>query len=170
MRASRENDVYLPGSVPATWRNTSFAAALDGAEIVLGVMPSHRARGVYQRMARCSTSRCCWSAHQGFGNGIAASYLGSYPAGGGGNFARRSQYSQDPPSPKKWLAVNRLPWLSRQRSRSATESNSPFSGRVSGWYTTRPDGVEIGGAVRNVVAIGRRLPWSGTRQPTPWRP
>ena len=45
IRARRENDVYLPGfTVPS---NVDVAAelepALDGAEIVLGVMPSHRA-------------------------------------------------------------------------------------------------------------------------------
>ena len=52
MRASRENDVYLPGFfLPENVEAVSdLAAALDGAEIVLGVMPSHRARGVYQQM------------------------------------------------------------------------------------------------------------------------
>ena len=53
MRVRRENDVYLPGfTLPS---NVDVVAelepALDGAEIVLGVMPSHRARGVYERMA-----------------------------------------------------------------------------------------------------------------------
>src|SRR5207245_7657496 len=46
MGASRENDVYLPGFlIPLNVEPVpEFAAALDGAEIVLGVMPSHRAR------------------------------------------------------------------------------------------------------------------------------
>src|SRR5437588_9064601 len=53
MSASRENDVYLPGlSLPPNVEAVSaLEQALKGAEIVLGVMPSHRARGVYQQMA-----------------------------------------------------------------------------------------------------------------------
>src|SRR5437764_580111 len=53
MRDSRENDVYLPGFVlPSNVEAISaLEPALDGAEIVLGVMPSHRARSVYQQMA-----------------------------------------------------------------------------------------------------------------------
>ncbi len=53
MARSRENDIFLPGyqlpdSVQIT---TELHTALDSAEIVLGVMPSHHARG--------STPRCC---------------------------------------------------------------------------------------------------------------
>ncbi len=53
MRSSRENDVYLPGfELPANIEVTSeLEPAIEGAEIVLGVMPSHRARGVYRQMA-----------------------------------------------------------------------------------------------------------------------
>ena len=52
MHTARINDVYLPGcQIPVNVEVTSdLLAALDGAEIVLGVMPSHLARGIYQRM------------------------------------------------------------------------------------------------------------------------
>ena len=49
---TRVNDVYLPGfELPTHVDITSdLPGALDGAEIVLSVMPSHLARGMYQRM------------------------------------------------------------------------------------------------------------------------
>src|SRR5437879_4304782 len=52
MAATRENDVYLPGvrvpdSVEVT---TDLARVLQGAGIVLGVMPSRHARGRYSAM------------------------------------------------------------------------------------------------------------------------
>src|SRR5207245_7215420 len=52
MCSSRENDVYLPGFLlPANVEVvTSLAAAVDGAGIVLGVMPAGRARGMYQQL------------------------------------------------------------------------------------------------------------------------
>src|SRR5271170_2767042 len=52
MNATRENDVYLQGfRLPANVRiATGLDAALEGASIVLGVMPSHHARALYTRM------------------------------------------------------------------------------------------------------------------------
>ena len=52
MRASRENDVYLPASqFAANVEVTSdLAAALDGADVVLSVVPSHLVRRLYQQM------------------------------------------------------------------------------------------------------------------------
>ncbi|HUJ20047.1 MAG TPA: hypothetical protein VLX58_00940, partial [Bryobacteraceae bacterium] len=50
MRSTRENDVYLPGfRLPANVEfHNEFAPAIREAEMVLGVMPSHLARAVYQ--------------------------------------------------------------------------------------------------------------------------
>src|ERR1039458_1593938 len=52
MRSSRRNDIYLPGCglPPQVEPVQDLAAALDGAEIVLSVMPSHLVRGLYQQM------------------------------------------------------------------------------------------------------------------------
>ena len=49
---SRENDVFLPGfRLPENVQVvTDLATALAGADIVLGVMPSHHARGIYTAM------------------------------------------------------------------------------------------------------------------------
>ena len=53
IRANRENDVYLPGfRVPDNVEvHNELAPALGDAAIVLGVMPSHLARGLYKQMA-----------------------------------------------------------------------------------------------------------------------
>ena len=52
LRTRRVNEVFLPGfEVPREVAATNdFAEALDGAEIVLGVMPSGHARGLYSKM------------------------------------------------------------------------------------------------------------------------
>ena len=51
MHTTRENDVYLPGLLlPAAVAITNdLASALSGAEIVIGVVPSKFARGLWQR-------------------------------------------------------------------------------------------------------------------------
>jgi glycerol-3-phosphate dehydrogenase (NAD(P)+) len=52
MQQTRVNDVYLPGfELPSHIRSTnSLAEALDEAEIVLSVTPSHLTRGIYEQM------------------------------------------------------------------------------------------------------------------------
>jgi len=52
MAQSRENDVFLPGfRLPSRVEvSNDLSFVLEGAEIVLGVMPSHHARSVYQAM------------------------------------------------------------------------------------------------------------------------
>jgi glycerol-3-phosphate dehydrogenase (NAD(P)+) len=52
LRRTRENEVFLPGfQVPDNVRPTSeLEEALEGADTVLTVMPSHHCRALYQRM------------------------------------------------------------------------------------------------------------------------
>ena len=52
MRATRTNDLYLPGfCLPANVTvETEFVAALEDAAIVLSVMPSHLVRAIYGQM------------------------------------------------------------------------------------------------------------------------
>ena len=52
MKESRENDVYLPGCPlpPHVEVTSGLSDALQDAEIVLSVMPSHLVRGLYQQM------------------------------------------------------------------------------------------------------------------------
>src|SRR5260370_38154545 len=72
MRASRENDVFLPGLLlpPNVEVTTEIAEALDGAAIVLGVMPSRHARGLYSAAApHLRSSMAFVSATKGIENG-----------------------------------------------------------------------------------------------------
>src|ERR1700733_2599675 len=52
MSHSRVNDIFLPGChLPDSVQMTiELATALEGADIVLGVIPSHHARGIYTAM------------------------------------------------------------------------------------------------------------------------
>ena len=52
MQATRENDIYLPGFPlpPHVEVSSELGYALEQAQIVLSVMPSHLVRGLYQRM------------------------------------------------------------------------------------------------------------------------
>jgi glycerol-3-phosphate dehydrogenase (NAD(P)+) len=159
MRAGRENDVYLPGfpirsNVDVV---TGFPEALDGAEIVLGVMPSHRARSVYERMAPLlDQSMLLVSATKGIETG---------------SLLRMSEVIQQVLGKKlaPKIAVLSGPTFAKEVARgeptalvvasaasdAAAAVQQAFSGASFRLYTNSdPVGVEIGGAVKNVVAIG----------------
>ena len=90
MSASRQNDVYLPGfSLPGHIQVTSrLETALEDAEIVLSVVPSHLVRSVYEKMGSFLHDRMLFvSATKGLENGtllrmsevIAATQIGFVP-------------------------------------------------------------------------------------------
>ena len=159
MSASRDNDVYLPGFPLAANVTvvTDFASALDGVGIVLGVMPSHRARGVYERMAPLlDESMLLVSATKGLETG---------------SLLRISEVIEQVLSTrfKPKVSVLSGPTFAKEVARgeptavvvasadgeSATLVQNAFSGANFRIYTNSdPIGVEIGGAVKNVVALG----------------
>jgi glycerol-3-phosphate dehydrogenase (NAD(P)+) len=156
---TRVNDVYLPGfELPAAVQVTSsLATALDGAEIVLSVMPSHLARGVYQQMLPfLQESMLFVSATKGLENET---------------LLRVSEVVRDVLQqrfqPK--IAVISGPTFAREVARfeptalvvasedvALTEMiQAAFSGPTFRLYTSSDSvGVEVGGAIKNVVAIG----------------
>ena len=72
MRATRVNDLYLPGfRLPANVTvETEFAAALSGAAVVLSVMPSHLVRAIYgQMLPHLDPAMVFVSATKGLENG-----------------------------------------------------------------------------------------------------
>jgi len=159
MSASRENDVYLPGlSLPPNVEAVSaLEQALEGAEIVLGVMPSHRARGVYQQMAPLlDESMLLVSATKGLENGTLMRMSEVIRAVFGPKFDARIAVISGPTfarevargDPTALVAASTDPQL-------AQTVQSAFAGPTFRLYTSPdPAGVEIGGAVKNVVAIG----------------
>ncbi|HUO30581.1 MAG TPA: NAD(P)H-dependent glycerol-3-phosphate dehydrogenase [Bryobacteraceae bacterium] len=159
MRATRINDVYLPGfSLPSNVAiETDFSTALPGAAIVLSVMPSHLVRTIYKSMLPClDASMDFVSATKGLENGTLLR-----PSG----IIRECLAARFEPR----IAVISGPTFAREVARGdptalvvastddalALRIQSTFSGPTFRLYTSQdPVGVEIGGAVKNVVAIG----------------
>ena len=156
MGTARINDIYLPDChIPATVEITSdLATALDGAEIILGVMPSHLARGLYQRMLPGLNERTVFvSATKGLENH---------------SLLRTSEVIREVVCTSR-VAVISGPSFAREVARFeptavvaaaiepglAESVQAAFSGPTFRVYTSSdPIGVEIGGSIKNVVAIG----------------
>ena len=154
--AARINDIYLPDCpIPTNVDITSdLAVALDGAEIVLSVMPSHLARGLYQRMLPClNESMVFVSATKGLENHsllriteVIREVVGTSRVAviSGPSFAREVARFE----PTAVVAASTEPGL-------AETVQAAFSGPTFRVYTSSdPIGVEIGGSIKNVVAIG----------------
>jgi glycerol-3-phosphate dehydrogenase (NAD(P)+) len=159
MAASRENDLFLPGcTIPANVEiKSDLEAALDSAELVLSVMPSHLVRGMYQRMVPFLHESVLFvSATKGLENGT---------------LLRVSEVIRDVVQPRfaPRVAVISGPTFAREVARGdptalvvasedqgvAETVQAAFSGPTFRLYTSSdPIGVEIGGAIKNVVAIG----------------
>jgi glycerol-3-phosphate dehydrogenase (NAD(P)+) len=158
LRATRENDVYLPGlRVPDRVEIvTGLAAALNDAEIVLCVIPSRHARGLYAEMLpHLDPSMIFASAAKGLE---------------GGTPLRMSEVLAEVVRPRfaPRIAVLSGPTFAREVARgeptalvvasadsqTASRVQAAFSGPTFRLYTNSdPIGVEIGGALKNVIAI-----------------
>ncbi len=158
MRGGRENDVYLPGfPIPTNIDiHSELKTALDGADTILTVMPSHLARTMFQQMLPfLPEAALVVSATKGLENG---------------SLLRMSEVIRevlDPISPR--VAVISGPTFAREVARFeptalvvaaedphvAARVQADFSGPSFRLYTSAdPAGVEVGGSIKNVVAIG----------------
>ena len=154
---TRENDLYLKGFKLAVNVETVTdlgTAAVHGAEIVLGVMPSHHARGLYTRMLpHIGDSMTFVSATKGIETGT---------------LLRMSEVIAEVTSAKKIAALSG-PTFAREVARGepaavvvssldkqvAMDVQTAFSGPSLRLYTNQdPIGVEVGAALKNVIAIG----------------
>jgi glycerol-3-phosphate dehydrogenase (NAD(P)+) len=156
MRTTRINDIYLPDcQIPTNVDITSdLAFALDGAEIVLSVMPSHLARGLFQRMLPGLNENMVFvSATKGLENHsllrtteVIREVVGTTRVAviSGPSFAREVARFE----PTAVVAASAGPGV-------AEAVQAAFSGPTFRVYTSSdPIGVEIGGSIKNVVAIG----------------
>jgi len=159
MAATRVNDVFLPGfSLPENVQPVSdLKIALGDAVIVVGVMPSHFARGVYSSMLPHLDSGMRFvSATKGLENG---------------SLQRISEIAKDVIGQKfrPRIAVLSGPTFAREVARGeptalviaaedqelAVSIQREFSGPTFRLYTNDdPAGVEIGAALKNTIAIG----------------
>ncbi len=159
MRTSRENDIYLPGfRLPATLDVVNgFERALDGAEIVLGVMPSNRARGVYEQMLPfLAESMLLVSATKGLETGSQMRISQVIEQVVGRRFRPQVSVLSGPTFAKEVARGDPTAVVVASREpASALAIQTGFSGSSFRLYTNSdPAGVEIGGAVKNVVALG----------------
>ena len=156
MVSGRINDIYLADCpIPTTVDITNdLASALDGAEIVLSVMPSHLARGLYQRMLPWLNENLLFvSATKGLENHsllriteVIREVVGTSRVAviSGPSFAREVACFE----PTAVVAAATEPGV-------AETVQAAFSGPTFRVYTSSdPIGVEIGGSIKNVVAIG----------------
>ena len=156
MVTTRINDVFLPDtSIPANVEITSdLADAMLGATIVLTVTPSHVTRGVYQRLQPLIHPDTVFiSATKGLENGsllrmseMISQVLGKVPVAvlSGPSFAKEVACLE----PTALVAASAEPGL-------AEAVQAAFSGPNFRVYASDdPIGVEIGGSIKNVVAIG----------------
>ena len=156
MAATRINDVYLPGApIPINVDITSdLATTLLDAECVLTVTPSHVTRAVYQRMLpHIKPGTLFVSATKGLENGsllrmseVIPQVLGPVPVAvlSGPSFAREVARLE----PTALVAASTDPGV-------AESVQAAFSGPSFRVYASNdPIGVEIGGSIKNVVAIG----------------
>lgn len=159
LRASRENDLYLPGSrLPEKVQVvTDLAEALEGAEVVLSVVPSHVVRAVYTRMLPALEPWMLFvSATKGLESGtllrmseviqevVGARFAPRVAALSGPTFAR--EVARGEPT-----AVV----ISSSSIELAAAIQRAFSGPAFRLYTNQdPIGVEMGAALKNVIAIG----------------
>jgi len=159
MQETRLNDLYLPGfPLPPHIEATSdLAASLEGAEIVLSVVPSHLTRTLYQQMLPYLNDGMLFvSATKGLENGsllrmsevieaiVCERFAPRVAVISGPTFAREVAASE----PTALVVASTHPGV-------AAEVQSAFSGPTFRLYTSQdPIGVEIAGSIKNVVAIG----------------
>ena len=159
MASARRNDVYLPGCElpPQVAPVHDLAAALDGADIVLSVMPSHLVRGLYQQMLPfLQESMLFVSATKGLENDtllrmseVVAEVLRP-------RFAARVAVISGPTFAQEVARFEPTTLVvASQDLDLAGAIQQAFSGPTFRLYTSSdPIGVEIGGSIKNVVAIG----------------
>jgi glycerol-3-phosphate dehydrogenase (NAD(P)+) len=157
MEQTRVNDIFLPDSSLAHNVRVEYSleAALAEADVILSVMPSHAVRAVYKRMLPWITpSVRIVSASKGLESGT---------------LLRISQVIRETVGPEYRIAVLSGPTFAKEAAEGnptalviaseddglVQEIQNSFSGPAFRAYgSCDPTGVEIGGALKNVIAIG----------------
>jgi glycerol-3-phosphate dehydrogenase (NAD(P)+) len=156
MNATRENDLFLKAFLlpPNVEILTDLGAVVHRASVVVGAMPSRHARGLYTRMLpHIEPSMTFVSATKGIENGT---------------LLRMSEVIAEVTKMPR-IAVLSGPTFAREVARGepaaivvassdlrvAMDVQTAFSGPSLRLYTNQdPIGVEVGAALKNVIAIG----------------
>jgi glycerol-3-phosphate dehydrogenase (NAD(P)+) len=159
LRQTRVNDVFLPGfEIPAHVEPASdLEFALDGAEIVLSVMPSHLVRSLFGQMAPfLRESMIFVSATKGLENESLLRMSQVIHRSLESHFAPRIAVISGPTFAREVAQFEPTALVVAAEDADLAESvQAAFSGPAFRLYTsTDPIGVEAGGSIKNVVAIG----------------
>ena len=156
----RENDVYLPGfKIPDNIEiSHDLARCLDGAETVLSVIPSHLVRSLYQQMVPfLAKSVCLVSATKGLENGslLRSSEIIRQVLEAAG-FEPRIAVISGPTFAREVARFEPTALVVASTDQKLAEAvQTQLSSATFRLYSSPdPIGVEIGGSIKNVVAIG----------------
>jgi glycerol-3-phosphate dehydrogenase (NAD(P)+) len=155
---TRENDVFLQGFRLAAniLPGSDLGEMLCGADVVLGVMPSHHARGLYARMLEhLEPSMRFVSATKGIENGTLLRMTEVVAEVVGRKFTPRVAALSGPTFAREIaLGDPAAVVISSRDAELAQEIQSRFAGPSLRLYTNDdPVGVELGAALKNVIAI-----------------
>jgi glycerol-3-phosphate dehydrogenase (NAD(P)+) len=158
IRARRENELFMPGvrlpeSVLAT---NDLAEALTGAEIVCTVMPSHVCRRLYTQMLPLLRPEMIFvSATKGLDTDRLMRMSEVFQSVVGENFCPRFTALSGPSFAREVARGDPTALVVASEDREAAQVvQREFSSRSLRLYTSSDVvGVELGGAVKNVIAI-----------------
>ena len=158
MHSSRENDVFLPGARlrDNTTVTNVLAEAVEDAEIVLGVMPSHHARRVYDDMLpHLTDDMLLVSATKGLENGTLLRMSQVMNDVVGNRFPPRVGVLSGPTFAREVVRGEPAAVVIASHDIGLAKSvQAAFSGPALRLYTNSdPVGVELGAALKNVIAI-----------------
>jgi glycerol-3-phosphate dehydrogenase (NAD(P)+) len=156
---NRVNDLYLPGfelpsSIQAT---TELGEALEDADIVLSAIPSHLVRSVYGRMLPFLHEQMVFaSATKGLENGTLLRMSQVIQTVVCQRFEPQIAVLSGPTFAKEVAAFEPTALVAASEARGVAEGiQVAFAGPTFRLYASNdPTGVEIGGSIKNVVAIG----------------
>jgi glycerol-3-phosphate dehydrogenase (NAD(P)+) len=159
MAKSRENDVYLPGFrlAPQVHVTPHLEESLENAEAVLSVVPSHVVRGIYRQMLPCLRPETVLvSATKGLETGTLLRVSEVISQVVSERFPPRITVLSGPTFAREVAAGDPTALVAASRDIALAETvQAAFSGPTFRLYTSSdPIGVEIGGSIKNVVAIG----------------
>jgi glycerol-3-phosphate dehydrogenase (NAD(P)+) len=160
MESTRENDVYLSGfHIPTNVITSSdLVASVDGAEAILSVVPSHLVRQLYEQIApHVAKSACFVSATKGLENHtlLRPSEIIRQVVEKAGLEPRIAVIS-GPTFAREVAQFEPTALVVASTDRNLAETvQAAFSSVTFRLYSSPdPIGVEIGGSIKNVVAIG----------------
>ncbi|MGP8246513.1 MAG: NAD(P)H-dependent glycerol-3-phosphate dehydrogenase [Bryobacteraceae bacterium] len=157
--ATRVNDVYLPAfELPLNVDVTNdLEIALAGADVVLSVMPSHLVRTLYEQMLPLLREPMLFvSATKGLENGTLLQMSAVIRQVVGRRFDPRIAVISGPTFAREVARLDPTALVVASDDEAlASAIQSAFSGPTFRLYTSQDTiGVEIGGSIKNVVAIG----------------